>query len=102
MENFKGTKGKWALALRQLNIDNDNCICHQIHVEGKSVADVWGSNYHIAKSYQEVTANAKLIACAPEMLEMLQSMFDQYERCGHLLNVSPSKIKQLIKKATTI
>lgn len=47
-------------------------------------------------------ANAQLISCAPEMLDMLIEIVDKYDKDGHLLNVSPSKIKELINKATTI
>jgi hypothetical protein len=34
-----------------------------------------------------------------KMLEMLESICSKYETDHHLLNVSPSKIKQLVKEA---
>ena len=40
----------------------------------------------------------KLEADKAELLEALEEMYSKYEKDGHLLNVSPSKIKSLIQK----
>jgi len=54
------------------------------------------------KSDNRSQYDALLDSCAPEMLDMLQEIADKFDKDQHLLNVSPSKIKRLIKKATTI
>lgn len=41
---------------------------------------------------------AQLKADKEELLEALEEMYSKYEKDGHLLNVSPSKIKSLIQK----
>ncbi len=40
----------------------------------------------------------KLEADKAELLEALEKMYSKYEKDGHLLNISPSKIKSLIQK----
>jgi len=79
MSEFKGTKEEWLVS---------NCL-------------VFANDYfqtHIAlipDSYNtEIKqANAKLISCAPEMLEMLERVLTAKFSCD--------EIKQLIKKATS-
>ncbi|GEM_PF-2604728 len=46
--------------------------------------------------------DALLIEKAPEMLDMLIDIYSKFEKDGHLLNVSPTKIKELIKSATEV
>ena len=41
---------------------------------------------------------AQLQADKAELLEALEEMYSKYEKDGHLLNVSPSKIESLIQK----
>jgi hypothetical protein len=82
---FKGTKGEWFIS--EINGEfittDDTNVCRVFKMESK-----------------EGNANAKLISCAPEMLEMLIEMQFAMEH----LHVKPlnSKLKQLIKKATEI
>ena len=51
---------------------------------------------------EEITDNShqieKLEAEKAELLEALEEMYSKYEKDGHLLNASPSKIKSLIQK----
>ena len=101
---FKGTKGKWKRAyLEKTEFYNER---NEIHYgnDGECVAEFIQNNY-----------DAQLIAHAPEMLEMLQSMIEwflKYEDSTDKFN--PHKVpclkqeciienaKQLIQKATTI
>lgn len=50
------------------------------------------------KSDERSYHDALLDALAPEMYEMLQEIADKFDKDQHLLNVSPTKIKELIKK----
>lgn len=86
MENeFKGTKGKWIVDTEHPSIystsEEGNIIC-DAPVEWELSMEKWG-------------ANAKLIACAPEMLEMLKEI----DECGYDFG-GWDKLEQLIKKAT--
>ena len=90
------TKGKWRLSNGKKN--------KSIKVSG----DEWSSFCKIyflnsGDKIDETKANALLISKAPEMLEMLQKVVDEYysdeiEADRTFIN----KIKQLIKEATEI
>ena len=80
MKEFKGTKGKWIL--------KDTVFCSVNGVEkigvfpenksgfmDKSICSINGNNENGLKEFK---ANAKLIAAAPEMLEMLRILTDVY------------------------
>lgn len=82
---FKGTKGKWF-------VKGDN----NINVGKKLIACAYG--FDIKKKYvytDETKANALLISKAPEMLEMLNGIFEK-----RLISII--EIKQLIEEATKI
>ena len=82
MSNFKGTKGKWQF----------------VRYEKTFAIETFGiTNWTILQTITnqpQDEANAKLIACAPEMLEMLELLTNVYSAD----NIE--KAKQLIKKAT--
>jgi hypothetical protein len=95
MENFKGTKGKWAVLQTDeveshldiaINTEREDCVC-------------W---VYSKFDYQDFNgkANALLISKAPEMLEMLEKL----EPIFRELNVVglANEIEQLIKEATEI
>lgn len=95
MENFKGTKGKWKLEQTRYA----NCITIK-NEEDQYIAML---SLNVVRpclmKEQEVIneANAKLISCAPEMLEMLEKVSE--------INFNEEiqkEIKQLIKKATEL
>ena len=65
MSEFKGTKGEWKI------LKND-FYC-EIRIE-ESMLSICAIN----KKAKEHLANAKLIACAPEMLEALKYFRDNY------------------------
>ena len=82
MTNFKGTKGKWQF----------------VRYEKTFAIETFGiTNWTILQTITnqpQDEENAKLIACAPEMLEMLELLTSVYSAD----NIE--KAKQLIKKAT--
>ena len=64
----------------------------KLHFEGKANECAKVFFNQMVKEYSLMKKNS-------EMLEMLEGIYSKYEKDGHLLNVSPSKIKQLIKEA---
>jgi len=93
MSEFKGTKGKWSACCQKNRphflFSNDKVICG-FYKEQEMSEDL---------SLEEVQSNAKLIACAPEMLEMLEDIFEAFK--GNNFEISANEIEQLIKKATS-
>lgn len=93
MTNFKGTKGKWQFVRYEKTFT----------IETFGITN-WTILQTITNEPQD-EANAKLIACAPEMLEMLEELvnlfkrgeFDTDENIG---GITLLKAQQLIKKAT--
>ena len=90
---FKGTKGKWHL--HELVYENSSGIITQAIASyrdsGILVANAYGRNNDTSK------ANAKLIAAAPEMFEMLKEL-SKHHQGGH--SEIGFKIKQLLNKIT--
>ena len=87
MSEFKGTKGKWEL-------QKDNSILSQ-EFEKKLIAQICSAN----NNEVEKIANAKLIACAPEMFEMLERA-EHWCACVNKDANIVKDLQQLIKKAT--
>jgi len=89
MSEFKGTKGKWVINNTKYQILNEN---------KNPLCDVWNFN----KSQEEYEANAKLISCAPEMLDMLIEILDylKSDNQAEAEEMLIYKTKELIKKAT--
>lgn len=88
---FKGTKGKWRLSEvktygRQM-VDLGDF---------KGFIDVW---YHNGDTMtkQEATANAKLIASAPELLETLQKIYQIENHAFGLKGFDVERLKSEIK-----
>lgn len=96
MSEFKGTKGEWKINPRA----SRNVQCNGTTIANCSAGQS-GDDEHIE------IANAKLIACAPEMLEMLNKVdLLQSENYGNGMNTHLAliglarEIRELIKKAT--
>lgn len=88
---FKGTKGKW-------NTFND-----RVEQRGQFI-DTVICRFEPRMS-RESEANALLISKAPEMLEMLKEMFDEWCETGigeNQLSEYMLKSKKLIKEATEL
>jgi hypothetical protein len=86
MSNFRGTKGKWKLAENEYgyytsirNLDESIKVCTSR-----------------VNNQNESNANLLLISKAPEMLEMLEKIFDEKEV------ESFKDLEQLIKEATEL
>lgn len=86
---FKGTKGEWKF------IRNEESF----HIETFGTHS-WLIAKTITNDEQDLS-NAKLISCAPEMLEMLKDVLDCNNR-GFYEHINFNEIEELIKKATTI
>ena len=69
---FKGTKGKWEV----YKPDHIGCVNVSIgNYDGfNGFVELW---HHHFENKQEAEANAKLIASAPEMFEMLNNIYDK-------------------------
>jgi len=90
MSEFKGTKEEWKSEPQRGS--KNNCFQAQVFCGNQSIAVVDST-----EDPSESTANAKLIACAPEMLEKLIDI----ESFATLKPEYRKSIQELIKKATT-
>jgi len=105
MSEFKGTKGKWEVNNEPSNglIDSNRAFNISSDIGLVDICAVWKD---VSNNLKESEANAKLIATAPEMLQMLQKI-------NYFINVNKDKnymiellsrevkdIEQLLKKAT--
>lgn len=76
MKEFKGTKGEWKITSNHLSEDGGFVM---IGTDKHTwIAETKGC--HVGTNNKESIANAKLIACAPEMLEMLQKIHVNYDK----------------------
>jgi len=88
MSEFKGTPGKWGV------YGTDNCI----FIENDNAEHICAIN-SVNISLQEAKSNAKLIATAPEMLEMLEDILEAFKENN--FEISAHEIEELIKKVTS-
>jgi len=88
MKDFKGTKGKWELEIRETR------CCVNVSYS-KAICDIWG--YDLSSvTKTEMQANAKLIVAAPEMFEMLKKIaFNNV-----FVSDTDLEIRQLLTKIT--
>ena len=84
-----------------------NCKDHdETWLIGKSANFIFNPNTRNGEELSDFLAGceevpdttAQLKADKAELLEALEEMYSKYEKDGHLLNVSPSKIKSIIQK----
>jgi hypothetical protein len=95
---FKGTKGPWHYdGGEQLAIFHPTEIGYRIAiVDHTFTGSGWG-----VKANDEWKHNARLIAAAPDLLEVLQQIWDCYETKGQLLSFDVSLVRQVLEKALT-
>ena len=100
---FKGTKGKWILRLNKkwpFNYDIETekgewvsfGICHYSTYD-KSIDDCLKRNF---EQNSKSLANAKIIAAAPEMFEMLKKVLDNSDVPNEIFD----EAKKLLTKIT--
>jgi hypothetical protein len=105
MSEFKGTRGKLEMVpTSAININDkplyyDICIIDPNVGTQSFISTFKNQSIGIDDEIQE--ANAKLISCAPEMLEMLKDALNVLEINNLEGNLS-FNTKQLIQKATTL
>jgi len=105
MSEFKGTKGKWDIRPTQALNENGKPLFYDIVIGGSSFISTHRNEYINIGDEQQL-ANAKLISCAPEMLEMLNKIIifitknKDKNYMIKLLEREVSELEQLIKKAT--
>ena len=98
MKDFKGTKGEWEVC--EHSWSDTSILCGEKTIATKSI-------YHEATEEaqeeleNEVTANFKLIAAAPELLEHLNNFVNAvYVGCSKIeLNEMRIKAERIINKA---
>lgn len=88
MSEFKGTKGEWM-------VYEDAVYSEGSGTDGNIICEAPVS-WEI--SMRKWKANAKLISCAPEMLEMLKDVLSGMN--NENFEITGDEIEQLIKKAT--
>jgi hypothetical protein len=101
MNEFKGTKGQWYVNGDKYATIESRKTDEKIVVTYPTIATVNSTFIDI----EEFRANALLISKAPEMLDMLEKIYDYYsdnERITGSLRSFVIEIKQLIKEATQI
>jgi hypothetical protein len=91
---FKGTKGKWVIRPTSALNKSEKPLFYDLCIENQSFISTF-KNETIGETDKTQLANAKLISCAPEMLEMLDLLTKVYSA------ENIEKAKLLIKKATT-
>ena len=108
---FKGTKGKWHLSEpkfigRWQGFNTQKGTCYGIYSTSDDLEAIAlvPKDYVLHDKDQNNKANALLISKAPEMLEMLQLLINEFEydnateyQCNLIF-----KTKQLIKEATEL
>lgn len=98
------TKQKWEITrIGEPDPSNANCGFHGISIEnGVSMIDVWFSNNHQIKTKGDALKVAKLIECAPELLEALHDLITAVDSNKVILAEEIENAKKVIEKATKV
>lgn len=96
---FKGTKGEWKSIILDISDFKQACVGKD---NGKAICHLW---FEFDEGItEEVKANAKLISCALEMLDMLKELLIDLDEIDYptSMNDTVLRAEQLIKKATEL
>ena len=98
---FKGTKGEWLIDDYSGQGSVIDIIVNINEDEDKQIAQVYSLSEMCYKEFQneEHKANARLIAHAPNMLEVLQNIMKCYEEKGQLLSFDVSQVRKVLENA---
>lgn len=97
---FKGTKGKWKIDITP-PYHGPKCSTLEIYSDEKTSAWICKVQNNGVIESEEGTANAKLIASAPEMFESINELLSLLTFLGHEKSIEISKAKQLLTKITS-
>lgn len=98
---FKGTKGEWLLDTYGGQGSVIDITVNINDEEDAQIAQVYSLNEMCYKEFQneEHKANARLIAHAPNMLEVLQNIMNCYEEKGQLLSFDINQVRKVLESA---
>lgn len=101
MSNFKGTPGPWKIDPILIKVkDGGSCPAYIREQNDVIIADM---NFNIPAGIgsKECTANAKLIAAAPDLLGALKELLECDYTSGTHLYTAQLRARAAIEKATT-
>jgi hypothetical protein len=103
MKEFKGTKGEWEIDYsRILGGDCEIVSIEVSNTDSKKVCNIWKKDAHRNDQNQDYStskANAKLIAAAPDLLEALQLVREEYYGTTNMDATLWNKVTKAIEKA---
>ncbi len=83
MSDTKFTNGEWKAEYYTTKCDGaDRVLAYEVWSDGPCVVRKTYTDYVDDKINNELLANAHLIAAAPEMYEMLESLRGDYDQCA--------------------
>jgi len=89
---MKYTKGEWSVTINKVRYPKEEILSINVISNKETVCCISGKNQEQAKS------NAKLIAAAPEMIELLNEIFETVNLSDHSMDLY-KRTESLIKKA---
>lgn len=92
---MKHTPGKWKIG-RALSSTGATPIRNQ---DGDNIAWVCGADSSLCPDISTISANARLIAAAPEMYEALKAISEEIQAIGFHPNSATAKVWEAIAKA---
>ena len=98
MGKFKGTKGNWQVVDTYQEYTDESGIVVWDGDE-QAFGPICDMGEMGDMNYAEALANAKLIAAAPNMLEVCERIMHLYKEDGHLLNFNVDIVRIAISKA---
>lgn len=94
LNNTKFTPGQWEV--QPASIENGEPLYYSIMISGNSFINSY-ENKFIPCSIKQAEANARLIAAAPKMYDILEKIHKSFTTDG-TLGISPVDVRELLKK----